>query len=138
MDMGNQLIYNVQYPNAIDHAANKAYVDRKITALTNSAATKQQLNAYLKKDGSVAMTGDLNTSGHKITNLRSPASNSEPATKNYTDINFLKLNGTKKMTGNLDMNNNKIIGLATPTSNTDAATKKYVDDNTVSNLSFIS
>ena len=42
------------------------------------------------------MTGDFNTGGHKILNLRTPTSNSEPATKLYTDNNFLKLDGTKK------------------------------------------
>ena len=83
------------------------------------------------------MTGDFNTAGHKILNLRSPTSNSEPATKKYVDDNtgapdlsdYLEKDGTVAMTGNLNLNNNKIVGLATPTSNTDAATKKYVDDN---------
>ena len=31
------------------------------------------------------MTGDFNTGGHKIINLRTPTSNSEPATKYYVD-----------------------------------------------------
>ena len=31
------------------------------------------------------MTGDFNVAGHKIKNLRTPASNNEPATKNYVD-----------------------------------------------------
>ena len=75
------------------------------------------------------MTGDFNTAGHKILNLRTPTSNSEPATKKYVDDNtgapdlsdYLEKDGTVAMTGNLNLNNNKIVGLATPTSNTDAA-----------------
>ena len=39
------------------------------------------LRSYLKKDGSVTRTGDLNV----IINLRTPTSNSEPATKYYID-----------------------------------------------------
>ena len=42
------------------------------------------------------MTGDFSTGGHKILNLRTPQSNSEPTTKNYVDNNFLNLDGTKK------------------------------------------
>ena len=42
------------------------------------------------------MTGDFNIAGHKILNLRTPSTNSEPTTKNYVDDNFLNLNGTKK------------------------------------------
>ena len=84
------------------------------------------------------MTGDFNTGGHKILNLRTPTSNSEPATKKYVDDNtgapdlsdYLEKDGTVAMTGNLNVGNNKIVGLATPTLNTDAATKKCVDDNT--------
>ena len=83
------------------------------------------------------MTGDFNTGGHKILNLRTPTTNSEPATKKYVDDNtgapdlsdYLEKDGTVTMTGNLNLGNNKIVNLATPTSNTDAANKKYVDDN---------
>ena len=86
-------------------------------------------SSFIKKDGSVSMTGDFNTAGHKILNLRTPTSNSEPATKKYVDDNtgapdlsdYLEKDGTVAMTGNLNLNNNKIVGLATPTSNTDAA-----------------
>ena len=60
------------------------------------------------------MTGDFNTGGHKIINLRTPTSNSEPATKNYVDNNFLNLDGTEKMSGNLDMNNKQILNIPAP------------------------
>ena len=115
LDMGNNLVYNVKTPTANDQAANKSYVDTKVSNSMLAAATKQELGGYLKKDGSVAMTGDFNTAGHKILNLRTPASNSEPTTKYYTDNNFLKLDGTKKMTGNLDMNNKQINNIPAPT-----------------------
>ena len=52
---------------------------------------------YVKRDGTASMTGDFNIAGHKILNLRTPSTNSEPATKNYVDDNFLSLDGTKKI-----------------------------------------
>ena len=81
------------------------------------------------------MTGDFNTGGHKILNLRTPTSNSEPATKKYVDDNtgapdlsdYLEKDGTVAMTGNLNLGNNKIVGLSKPTQYNEATTKDYVD-----------
>ena len=87
LDMGNQPIYRLRDPVNGLQGANKRYVERK----TTTKADKTELNDYIKKDGSTAMTGDFKIAGHKILNLRTPISNSEPATKKYVDINFLKL-----------------------------------------------
>ena len=65
----------------------------------------------MKKEGSASITGDLIISENKILNLRTPSSNSEPATKFYTDVHFLKLNGQSQMNGNLRMGFNNIAGL---------------------------
>ena len=73
------------------------------------------------------MTGDFNTGGHKKLNLRTPTSNSEPATKNYTDNNFLNLDGSEKMTGNLDMDNNQILNLPAPTGGKQPTTLAFTD-----------
>ena len=45
----------------------------------------QSLADYVKKDGTVAMTGNLNLDSHKITNVTDPTSNQDAATKNYVD-----------------------------------------------------
>ena len=111
-------ITNLKSPTDVDEAVTKSYTDNLLN--TNLAN-------YVKRDGSVTMTGDFNTGGHKITNLRSPSSNSEPATKSYTDSNFLKLDGTKKMSGNLDMNSNQIENLDTPTNNNQPTTLGFTD-----------
>ena len=74
-----------------------------------------KLSDYFKKDGSTEMTGDLNTGGQRIINLRTPRSNSEPATKFYIDSQFLNLNGQSSMNGNLNMNNKQIYNLPLPT-----------------------
>ena len=56
-------------------AATKKYVDNSIP----------DISSYLKKDGTISMTGNLNVGGHKITNLKTPTSDSDATTKEYID-----------------------------------------------------
>ena len=77
--IGSSRITHLGDPTGDGDATSKKYTDNLVNT---------KLNDYIKKDGTVAMTGDFNTGGHKILNLRTPTSNSEPATKNYTDNNF--------------------------------------------------
>jgi hypothetical protein len=51
------------------------------------------LAAYFKKDGSVAMTGDLDVAGKKIKNLPAPSGNGEPLRYNEA-VNFLDKRST--------------------------------------------
>ncbi len=47
--------------------------------------TVSDLTGYLKADGSVTATGDLNMGGQKITNVATPTSSSDAANKSYVD-----------------------------------------------------
>ena len=47
--------------------------------------SSQDLSPYIKKDGSVPMTGNLNMSGQKIINLEDPASDGDAVNKKYMD-----------------------------------------------------
>ena len=93
------------------------------------------LSDYLKKDGTTAMTGNLNVGNNEIFGLATPTSNTDAATKKYVDDNtgspdlsdYLKKGGTVVMTGNLNLNNNKIKNLSNPTQDNEATTKDYVD-----------
>ena len=114
----NHTLIIIGDPTGDGDAASKKYTDNLVNT---------KLNDYIKKDGTVAMTGDFNTGGNKILNLRTPKSNSEPATKYYVDNNFLNLDGTEKMTGNLDMNNNRIYNLPLPTGNNQPTTLGFTD-----------
>lgn len=51
------------------------------------SATKKNVDfsAYLKKDGTVAMTGALNMNSHKITSVTDPTNDQDAATKKYVD-----------------------------------------------------
>ena len=78
LDKDNKSIINLGPPTNPTNAATKKYVD-------DNRSTPSDLSPYLKKDGSVPMTVDLNVNGHKITNLRTPTTNDQPATKHYVD-----------------------------------------------------
>ena len=100
----------------------------------NEPATKQYADTrFLNKDGSHAMTGDLDMGNNKIKNLIKPTEDSDAATKLYVDESkvdgsvFLKLDGTRKMTGSLDMNNNPIGNLPLPSGDKQPVTLYYGD-----------
>ena len=130
LNMDNNKMVNVGAPTANDDAANKSYVDTKVTNTMSSAATKQELANYLKKDGTDTMKGSLDMANNRIFHLPNPTGTQQPTPFGFTEARYLQVTGTNKMLGNLNMDSKGIINLKTPTSNTDAATKKYVDDNT--------
>ena len=130
IDMNGFSIDNLPLPTAVDHASTKGYTDNKV----DSKANKSDLNDYMKLDGSKVMTGTLNMNNNRITNLPSPHSSTEPATKDYvtTVMNhlpslFLDRQGKSTMLGNLNMNNHLIQNVKDPDNTDDCANKKYVD-----------
>ena len=76
-DIDNKKLTNVMTPTTDADAATKKYIDDHVTNVHQTG--------YLKKDGSVAMTGDLNVGGHKITNLATPTTQTGATTKKYVD-----------------------------------------------------
>ena len=117
LHMGNQTIFNVTDPTIADQGANKRYVDaetaknltkvNQLTTSTNAQFASAQNQQNLKADktyidstflklGRGTMTGDIDTGGKKITNLPSPSSSSEPATKLYVDQSHLSQSGIQK------------------------------------------
>ena len=121
---GKNFIYNVKTPTADDQASSKSYVDATVSNTVSAAATKQELVGYLKKDGTEAMTGNLNMNGKEIHNLPVPNGPKQPTPLAFTDLKYLHVAGTNKMTNNLNINNKSINNLKTPSAPTDAATKK--------------
>ena len=134
LDMKGFEVKNMRLtPNGDLSATSKKYVDSKV----NNKANKNDLNNYLKLDGTSQMQGNLEMNNNRIIKLPEPQLADEPATKRYvaTTIlnsykNFLDIRGTAKMLGNLQMNDKRITGLTNPPNADDEATnKKYVDDN---------
>ena len=69
----------------------------------------------------IEILGILDMNNNRITNVGSPETTTDAATKAYVD--------SSNSTGNeiLDMNNNRITNVGSPQTTTDAATKAYVD-----------
>ena len=114
-------------------ATSKKYVDRKL----GTKANKNDLNDYLKLDGSSQMQGGLNMNNKRIARLPDPQLADEPVTRKFLANSntlfyniFLDLDGNSKMRGNIKVNDKRITGLTNPPNVDDEATnKKYVDDN---------
>lgn len=109
-------------PTLATHLCNKDYVDGN----------------FLKKDGSVTLTGELNAGNHLISYLAYPSRSDQAATVGFVNdcfsgilwSNFMKCDGAGVVTADIPLNNHKLTGVATPTLSTDAATKGYVDAHT--------
>ena len=110
---------SVLKPDNNDQAANKKYVDDEIKKIPSP-----DLSTYLKKDGSVEMTGNLDMGNQQITNLGANIQNTyDVVNLGFCDTKYLQ----KVSNSDLDMDNHKIKDMAQPTDDNDASTKAYVD-----------
>ena len=88
--MNNKRITGLTNVPAYDgEATNKKYVDVKL----NDKANKNDLNGYLKLDGTSQMQGNLEMNNNRITRLPLPNLGDEAATKNYVTITMNHLPG---------------------------------------------
>ena len=133
INMKNERILGVKDPLLHSDASNKFYVDNSLTF----KADKTELNNYLRRDGSVSVTGDFNFGDYKITKVGNGSQSTDVVNKGYIDnklaakpnINQIILrDGTQDMTGNLNMSRKKIINCGPPSSNNDVTRKSYVDN----------
>ncbi len=58
--------------------------------------------SYIQKDGSVAMTGDLNMDSHKVINVATPTGNQDAANKAYVDSKITGLGSVFEYIGTVD------------------------------------
>ena len=75
-------IFNLGPPQFSSSATNKEYVDSEIEKVQVPQINTSQ---YIKKDGIVAMTADLDLGGNKISNLKTPTADSDATSKSYVD-----------------------------------------------------
>jgi hypothetical protein len=96
------------------------------TAITGTASAGSA-SVPSKEDHTHAFTPTQNLSmaTYKLTNLGTPTTSTDAATKAYADLMLPLAGGT--MSGAIAMGTNKITGLGTPTADADAANKGYVD-----------
>lgn len=96
-------------------------------AISGAAGSAGSATTPSKEDHTHAFTPSTNLSmaTYKLTNLGTPTSGTDAATKDYADLKLALTGGT--MSGAIAMGSSKITGLGDPSADSDAANKGYVD-----------
>ena len=130
--MGNNKITSLRNPDDSNELVNKSYVDQKVSQAGGSV----DLTPYLKRDGTVSVTGKFDFGDNIITKIGNGTQSTDVVNKGYIDTElFAKPNvnqvvlrdGSQDMAGNLNMSLNKIIDCGQPTDTRDVTNKAYVD-----------
>ena len=82
LDMRGHKIIVLGNPSDPNDASTKAYVDTEIAKIPSVGS---DLSVYLKKDGSVAMTGNLDMNNKQIKDMAQPTDDNDATTKKYFD-----------------------------------------------------
>ena len=89
---------DTELENSISDEVNRA-INKETELNTNVSNVSTRVStiesSYVKKDGSVSMTGDLNMDSHKITNMANPINNNDAANKSYVDAALAKIDQFK-------------------------------------------
>ena len=99
-------LVNLADPTNDNDAANKGYVLGQVGNV--------DLTAYLKRDGTQSMTGNLQMGDNTITGIRSSSRDDAALTNGGAKSLYLPLSGNKGMEGILNMSNNAIRYLKMP------------------------
>ena len=102
----SKTIVNLSDPTDDNDAANKGYVLSQVGNV--------DLTAYLRRDGTQSMTGNLQMGDHTITGIRSSSGDDAALTNGGAKSFYLPLSGNKGMEGILNMSNNAIRYLKMP------------------------
>ena len=132
IDMKNEKISNLAEGTDNSDAITKYQLETGLAP----KADKTELSNYLKRDGTVSVTGNFDFGDNKITKVGNGSQSTDVVNKGYIDtalavkpnVNQVVLrDGSQDMTGDLDMNNKKIVNLADPIGANDVTNKAYVD-----------
>ena len=126
IDMKDQKISNLAEGTDNSDAITKHQLETGLAP----KADKTELSNYLKKDGSIALTNNLDLGDNKIVNVKEATSGTDAV--NFTQLNnelyrYLHESGGN-MTGDIRMNNNSIYGIGNVENDTSAVNRKYVND----------
>lgn len=117
IDMDGNAIENLPTPVADGDAANKKYVDDAV------AGAVPVLTGYLKRDGTNAMTANLDAGTHKVIHVVAGTSSTDAANTGQVDAaegRCLARDGSNSPTDDIPWGGNKITGLGAGTSASDA------------------
>ena len=126
IDMKNEKISNLAEGTDNSDAITKHQLQTGLAP----KADKTELANCLKKDGSIALTNNLDLGDNKIVNVKEATSGTDAV--NFTQLNnelykYLHESGGD-MTGDIRMNNNSIYGIGNVENDTSAVNRKYVND----------
>ena len=126
IDMKNEKISNLAEGTDNSDAITKHQLETGLAP----KADKTELSNYLKRDGSIALTNNLDLGDNKIVNVKEATSGTDAV--NFTQLNnelykYLHESGGD-MTGDIRMNNNSIYGIGNVENDTSAVNRKYVND----------
>ena len=126
IDMKDQKISNLAEGTDNSDAITKHQLETGLAP----KADKTELSNHLKKDGSIALTNNLDLGDNKIVNVKEATSGTDAV--NFTQLNnelykYLHESGGD-MTGDIRMNNNRIYGIGNVENDTSAVNRKYVND----------
>ena len=121
-DFGDNKITKVGNGTQSTDVVNKGYVDTELFA-------KPNVNQVVLRDGSQDMTGNLNMSQNKITNLKKASSGTDAV--NWSQMleeqrKYLHSTGGT-MQGDINLNQNSIYNIKNVSNDTSAVNKAYVD-----------
>ena len=84
INLNQNSIYNIKNVSNDTSAVNKAYVDQKVSQAGGSV----DLTPYLKKDGSISMTGNFDLGNHRIINIKNATHNQDAVTLKQVNDTF--------------------------------------------------
>ena len=148
-DMENKKLTNIKIRTDDDACLTKKKIYDHVKA-NGGGGSPVDLSYYLKRDGSVPLTGDLSMDNNKLINLKEATynnnavnfhqlSNTAALKADKTELtNYVKTDGSSVIKGHLLMDNNRIQNIAPPRQNSSDAVNyaylnnfyfKYDDDN---------
>ena len=80
LDMNSNSIIRLGNPASDSDACTKKYVDEKIENIPKINTVE-----FIKKDGSIPFSADLDMGGNNISNVKQPTNDTDVATKGYLD-----------------------------------------------------
>ena len=147
---GKKVFENIEVhdPTSNNQAANKSYVDTKLS-LTGGTMTgdlilpphnypipgntnkvinyESQREIFLSRQESFPMQADINMNNNFIQNIATPTSSHQATNKGYCDYNFLSRQKGGVLMSSLSMNQNDLFEIPAPKYGNSAANKNYVD-----------
>lgn len=103
--------------------ADGAITKEKIPAGAGIETSKLEDGAeFVKRDGSVALTGDLSVGNQRVTNLNTPSSGTDAANKNYVDTAIANLNSLFDSKASVRLASTANVTVASPGSSIDGIT----------------